>query len=300
MTQAAPLPPLTLFLMTEKGYQFLRDTVARYQPLFSLVVVGADHAVQNDYEADIIALCAAHGVRCVRRADFTQVDTEYALAISWRWLIRHPADRLIVFHDSPLPKYRGFAPLVNALINGETEVGVSAIFGAREFDTGDILAQSTSTICYPITIAQAIAQVNQNYLACAEIVLQALRDSRALEATPQDEGAASYSVWRDDDDYTIDWQQPAAAIRRLIDAVGYPYKGAATRFDGKLLRILSAEERTDVLVENRHAGKVLFMEEGQPVVICGQGLLKITGAHLEEDGRVLPFFPLSKFRIRFA
>ena len=176
---------------------------------------------------------------------------------------------------------------------------MSAIFGACEFDTGDIIAQSTSTISYPITIAQAICQVNRNYLECAEVVLRTLRDGGALESSPQDESTASYSVWRDELDYTIDWSKPAAEIRRLIDAVGYPYKGAATSFDGKLIRIISVDESPDVIVENRHVGKVLFVQDGKPVVICGQGMLLIKEAVIDEGGRLVPLFPLSKFRIRF-
>ena len=72
------------------------------------------------------------------------------MAVSWRWMIKHPKNKLIVFHDSILPKYRGFAPLVNMLINGEKEIGVSAIFGADEYDS-EIISEKT-TISYPIKI----------------------------------------------------------------------------------------------------------------------------------------------------
>ena len=205
-----------------------------------------------------------------------------------------------MFHDSLLPRYRGFSPLVNALINGESEVGVSAIFGASDFDSGPIIAQSRTAIRYPIRIADAIQAVNKNYAACAETVLQALLDGARLTATPQDESRATYSVWRDEQDYRIDWSKPARDIRRFIDAVGYPYKGASTTFDGKLVRILGAEEAPDVVVENRHCGKALFAVDGKPVVVCGEGMLKVTEAHIEEAGRIVPFFPQSSFRIRFT
>ena len=66
------------------------------------------------------------------------------------------------------------------------------------------------------------------------------------------------------------------------------------------MRILGAEEAPDVTVETRDCGKVLFVRDGQPLVVCGKGLLKITDAHLEEDGRTTPLLPLTKFRIRFT
>lgn len=291
---------LTLFLMTEKGYRFLVETTARYGSLFDLVVVGSDSSLQKDHADEIMAFCAGHKLRCVKRADFGRVETPYALAVSWRWLIEHPPQRLIVFHDSLLPRYRGFSPLVNALINGESEVGVSAIFGASDFDTGPIIAQSRTAVRYPLRIADAIHAINRNYLACAETVLQALLEGQPLTGTPQDESQATYSVWRDEQDYRIDWSRSAREIRRFIDAVGYPYRGASTTFDGKLVRILGAEEAPDVVVENRHCGKALFVADGKPVVICGEGMLKVTDAQIEEGGQLRPFFPQSRFRIRFT
>jgi len=290
---------ITLFLMTEKGYEFLKETATKYKSLFNQVVVGNDKSIQKDFEDEIINFCDKENIDCVKKANFKEVASEYVIAISWRWLIKHPAEKLIVFHDSPLPKYRGFAPLVNALINGEREMGVTAIFGATDFDTGDIIAQSKSNIAYPITITEAIRLNNKNYLSCAELVLDKLLYGDEIKATKQVESESSYSVWRDEDDYRIDWSKQSSDIRRLIDAVGFPYKGASTLFDGKLLRILKAEEYLDVSIENRHYGKVLFVSEGKPVVICGKGMLKITEAYIDEDGKQVSLFPLLKFRIRF-
>jgi methionyl-tRNA formyltransferase len=290
----------TLFLMTEKGYVFLREASGKYKSLFSLVVVGTDKSIQKDFSQEIIDYCRLQNIRCVKKENFEKIESEYALAVSWRWLITHPAEKLIVFHDSLLPKYRGFSPLVNALLNGETEIGVTAIFGEDDFDKGDIIAQSKSTISYPIKIADAIDVINKNYIACAAIVFECLTQGKSLPAIRQDESAASYSVWRDEQDYKIDWSRPASEIRRLIDAVGFPYKGAFTHCEGKLVRILAAEEAPEVKVEGQHDGKVMFVSEGKPIVICGKGMLRITEAYMENDGETTTLLPLTKFRTRFA
>jgi len=291
---------ITLFLMTEKGYEFLKNSVKKYKSLFSLVVIGSDKSIQKDYESEIIELCIKENINYIKKSDFTEVKSIYAIAISWRWLIKHPPEKLIVFHDSLLPKYRGFAPLVNGLINGEEEIGVTAIFGANEFDTGDIIAQSKSKISYPLTISEAIRINNKNYIKCSELVLNNLLYGESIVVSKQIEAEASYSVWRDEEDYKIDWSKSSEAIRRFIDAVGFPYKGASTILDGKLVRIFMAEEYNDVKIENRHYGKVLFLNDQKPVVICGKGMLKITEALIEEDGKKISFFPLSKFRIKFS
>ena len=291
---------LTLFLMTEKGYELLRQLGDQYLTLVGLVVIGNDKSLIKDYESDLINFCQDNNLPFIKRADFKKVETEYALAVSWRWLIDHPQDKLIVFHDSLLPTYRGFAPLVNALINGEAQVGVSAIFGASDFDTGAIITQSKSSIRYPIKIAEAIDCINRNYLECANYVLSTLIEGLPLVATPQDESKASYSVWRDEEDYKIDWTKSASEIRRMIDAVGYPYLGAFTMLDGKKIRIFAGEETADVKIENRQCGKALFIEAGKPIIICGQGMLKITEVHIEHDGKIEPFFPLTRYRLRFT
>ena len=95
-------------------------------------------------------------------------------------------------------------------------------------------------------------------------------------ASPQDDSIASYSVWRNDDDYKIDWQQPSSSIKRFIDAVGWPYRGARTSTSkGIDIIIDDAVEVQGKECELRHVGKVIYKDDDCPVVICGEGLLKI-------------------------
>jgi methionyl-tRNA formyltransferase len=209
--------------MTQKGYTFLESTVRQYGHLYEEVVVGTDPSIDNDCPGEISALCRAHGIRCTPREDFQSIATEYAMAISWRWLIKHPPDRLVILHDSLLPKYRGFNPLVSSLINRETTVGVTALLGASEFDTGDILFQSSTGLTYPITIAEATSTIFGNYFAAGVFVLELIASKSDLCGTHQDASQASYSLWRDDEDYKIDWGASAEFIGRFIDAVGKPH-----------------------------------------------------------------------------
>jgi len=291
---------ITIFLMTEKGYEFLYGIPRKYRSLINLIVVGSDKSIKKDYEEEIIQYCIKNYICFIKKSEFKAIKTEYAMAISWRWLIKHPAQKLIIFHDSLLPKYRGFSPLINSLINGDSEIGVSAIFGADNFDAGAVITQSKSSITYPLKISEAIQINNKNYYHCAEFIFNKLLNNLPLTAKKQDETSASYSVWRDESDYEIDWSKSANEILRFIDAVGFPYKGASTRLDGRLIRILSAEEVPNVAIENRHHGKVLFLNAGKPIVICGKGLLKITEANIELEGKATSIFPLAKFRIRFT
>ena len=201
-----------------------------------------------------------------------------------------------MFHDSLLPRYRGFAPLVSALVNGDEHIGVTALFASDEYDKGPVIGQEAVHIAYPITISQAISRILPCYEKLAVDITQRLLQNEAI-SYPQDETLASYSLWRDDEDYFVDWTWDAKRIQRFVDAVGFPYKGAATTIDGQLFRIRECEALPDVNIENRDVGKIIFSTDGLPIVVCGNGLLKVQ--RLTLDGSEACVLPLPRFRTRF-
>jgi methionyl-tRNA formyltransferase len=290
---------VVLYVMTRKGVAVLEGLISRFGAAAIGRVVGArDAAVAQDHFQDIERLAAGNGIAFFERAAAPPLAAgEGALAIGWRWLIRG-SSRLAIVHDSLLPRYRGFAPLVSCLINGEREIGATALLAADRYDEGDILGQASVAVDYPLRIAQAIELLIPLYVQLAGDVVGRMLSGEPLVGRPQDHARASYSLWRDEADYNIDWTGPAAEIRRLVDAVGHPYRGASTLVDGCKVRVLQAEERADVVVENRVPGKVIFVEDGLPVVVCGQGLLKI--GHLVDDQSGVSLLPLAKFRTRFG
>ena len=293
------MKPLTLFLMTRRGYALLYDVVERFGPLFEEVIVARDPQLDDDCYDVIVSLCEAYGIRWRDRSAYAGgVPTPYAFAVGWRWMIEDKDAQLVVFHDSLLPRYRGFNPLVSCLINGEREIGVTALLGAARYDAGDVLAQSTSVIDYPIKIADATELIRTNYKTAAMEVLQRIERREQLKGVPQDDAAATYSLWRDEEDYRIPWERSASWIARFVDAVGSPYKGAATLVDGVLARVDDAVALPDVRIENRTPGKVIWMDGVSPVVVCGEGLLRIT--QLRSDVAAVNMLPLSRFRSRFT
>jgi methionyl-tRNA formyltransferase len=290
---------ISLFAMTAKGLAVLKSLLSEFGPTaLEYVVTAHDKAVAFDGADEIRRLASEAGIPVYLRPDAPQASACAALTVSWRWLIPSTAaQKLVVFHDSLLPKYRGFAPLVSALVNGEERIGVTALLACDEYDKGPILAQESVSIAYPITIDRAITAIVPCYEKLAVLAGQAML-SGEYKTSLQDEAAATYSLWRDEDDYSIDWKWDAARIRRFVDAVGYPYKGASTMLSGKKVRLLECEEVRDVSIVNRDPGKVIFVRDDGPVVVCGRGLLKIKRL-LDESSRE-SVLPLEKFRIRFA
>lgn len=291
---------IVLKLMTEKGYEVLEEALA-YKDLISFVVIGRDSTVHNDYSREIARSCEENSVSYYFRGDAPKIDPgSYVLAVSWRWMISHPEKKLIIFHDSILPKYRGFAPLINMLVNGETEIGVTAIFGASEYDRGDIIAQEKTTINYPIKIYDAIKINNSNYRKLISKIIKNIKFNELIISHKQIENEASYSIWRDLYDYYIDWSKGAEEIKRLVDAVGFPYLGARSKvYNDDDIIIEEAVTVEDVECVPRHVGKVIFVDNGFPVVVCGQGLLKITKAKYDKGDTDTGFLPLKKHRTRF-
>jgi len=164
--------------------------------------------------------------------------------------------KLIVFHDSLLPRYRGFAPLVNALINGEETIGVTALMASEQYDEGPILSQRSAEISYPIKIADAIDRVCELYRDIAIDLASSISESTPIDTRIQDHQDATYSLWRSEEDYAIDWSLSCGDIERFVDAVGYPYKGAVTTASSAHFRVDHVEAFENYQFENPHPGKV--------------------------------------------
>lgn len=106
-----------------------------------------------------------------------------------------------------LPKYREFAPLVNAPLNRESITGVTVLLGENEYDAGNILLQKAMNISDPTTIEHEISIISLAYTDLALEVLNGLNsgDINRL-GYPQIHEDVTYSLWRDEEDYRIDWE----------------------------------------------------------------------------------------------
>lgn len=290
---------IILFLLGKKGLVALQELLGNNinaPKLIGLVVIGTDKAVVDDHSVDIKSLCEAYQIDFTigNKAPSNLSGKCFGIAIGWRWLINVAGLRLIVFHDSLLPKYRGFNPLVTALIAGDKAIGVTALFAEQSFDTGDIIAQKKVDISYPMKIAEAIDIMAQLYGNLMVEVFKMIEDQK-LMAKPQDHSIASYSLWRNEEDYQIDWSQSAHQVRRFVDSVGYPYLGACTDYDGKLIRILEVSVVDDLNIANRVPGKILMIDENVPTVVCGNGLLQVIEAVYNGTNDTVKF---SKLRVK--
>jgi methionyl-tRNA formyltransferase len=292
-----PPDQLVLFARSEKGLAVLRAILGAVPAdAVAGVVVQKDPAVERDFFDEIVAFARSAGVRTVERGEPLPPHA-FAIAVGWGFMIEQEP-KLVVFHDSLLPRYRGFAPLVNSLVNGEAKIGVTALWGAERYDSGAIIDQAAAAVSYPLTIQQAIEAVIPLYERLAAQIAKRLIAGDQIVGREQDERQATYSIWRDEDDYRIDWDADATQVARFIDAVGPPYNGAYSFLGSQKLLILGAEVVDEsIKFELRHPGKVFSISAGMPSVVCGEGLVRLTSVVDAQTGESV--LPWGRLRTRF-
>ncbi len=153
-------------------------------------------------------------------------------------LLAIPPMGCVNVHASLLPHYRGAAPINWAIVNGETETGVTTQRIVEELDAGDILLQATTTIDETET-----AQQLHDRLAGmgAELLIKTLDGLAAGTITPQpqDPEQVSFAPILAKEDGHIDWSLPAQKIYDRIRGFT-PWPGSFTLLGGKRLRVIEA------------------------------------------------------------
>ena len=273
---------VAFYVLGSKGFSTIKLFIDTYgSESVSYIVFGIDEGVENDFSAEIKEIASKNSIRCFEKSGvLLEVENKFLgwkFAIGWKWIIDNTS-QLIVLHDSLLPKYRGFSPLVNSLINRETMIGVTALFASSEYDKGEIIEQAILRIDYPMKIKELICRIEPLYFNLVNQIFSKIKKNINITSKAQDEKQASYSLWLDKVDYFIDWSWSAEKIKRFVDATGSPYDNAKSALNGKIVKLVDVKVAKDVNIEirERHIGKVVFMDRGSPTIICGQGLLSIS------------------------
>lgn len=293
---------ITLFVLGEKGLAVLDGAIqSGARDRISHVVYANNKNVDDDFAKEIVQLCRVNKIKYFHRNKIPKLENSSSIvAAGWRWKIATKDSHLFVFHDSLLPRHRGFNPLVTSLILGEKQIGATVIRAGDEVDDGPILFQETCNIEYPIKIAQATSIISETYSDLAQRFFNAfLTDSLPTPIT-QNEDLATFSLWRDNFDYFIDWSCDAYDIARLIDATGTPYSGARSLWsnDSTVVYFNESEPIADMKIMNRSPGKILKRDQHSFTVVCGRGLLKVSDARAENP-RGNSIIPLNTFRTVF-
>ena len=166
---------------------------------------------------------------------------------------------------------------------------VTAFLGERAdgIDDGAIYGQRSFPIEARARVGELVRAAEASALDLIADCLPRIADA-SLTPTPQS-GVASYGLQRAPSDGRIDWHAPAEEIDRLIRAVGRPYPGAATTFNGQECLIWDAEPLAAPIIFGSPGQIARIPERPEPCVVTGRGALVI---HDVTDGAGASLLPL--------
>lgn len=230
-----------------------------------------------------------------------QYRTTTAIVHGWYRIIPvsdFPDVEFLGFHYAPLPRYRGNAPLVWQIINGERRLAVSFFVLTDGMDEGDLLDQRFFDLADDEDVSIALSRANALVEAMiADFVPRWL--SGKVPRNVQPAVTPSYGGLRLPEDGRIDWSQPGTTVHNFVRAQCHPYPGAWTALpDGRRLSIWKTR------VESREfygqPGAVVELDGQVAVVACGTGAVRILSVQIDGEPERRARDVLKSLRVRLT
>ncbi|MGW3669419.1 methionyl-tRNA formyltransferase [Streptomyces sp. NPDC005141] len=248
-----------------------------HQVVLAVTHPKSEHAYEKIWDDSVADLAEKHGIPVLLRnrpddpellAALRDAAPDIIVANNWRTVLPPevfglPAHGTLNIHDSLLPAYAGFSPLIWALINGEREVGVTAHRMNAELDAGDILLQRAVPVGATDTVTDLFHRTVDLITPVVTESLDLIASGRA-RWIPQDRSRASFFHKRSLEDSRIDWTWPAEDLERLVRAQSDPYPNAFTHHRGQRIRIVEA-----AVSQGSYGGTPgrIFIREGDGIVV---------------------------------
>lgn len=185
-----------------------------------------------------------------------------------RLFFEGPPHGALNVHASLLPRYRGAAPVVYALLNGERETGVTIMRIDQGLDTGDMVAQAAMPVPPDMTAGELEARLAR---LGARLLIDTIPPylAGAVQPQPQDDGQATYAPSFRKEDARINWTRPAREVHNRVRAFN-PRPGAFCSFRGEYLKIWSTTLPAGSVAAGAPGPGVVLGWEGERLLIgCG-------------------------------
>lgn len=215
-----------------------------------LVLTQPDRPIGRSQElraSPVKLLAQKHGIPIEQQEslkDFSLQTSDFSIGIVAQYGLLIPKHILGAFphgvlnvHTSLLPKYRGASPIQTAILNGDTETGVTIMKMDEGLDTGPILFQKKLAIEPHDTSPEVEAKL-------ADLGVEALFDAVPAylsgELVPKNQEHEKATMTRElkRDDGRVDWQKTSPQIYNQYRALT-PWPGLWTEFNGKRLKLLA-------------------------------------------------------------
>ena len=194
-------------------------------------------------------------------------------------ILDYPPFGCINVHSSILPKYRGAAPIHWAILNGETESGVTIMEMAEELDAGAIMTQAATPLDPDETVEMLhdrLAEIGAALLVktVAEI------EAGTVKRTPQDPSQVTFAPMLSRALSPMDWTKTAWQLHNQVRGL-IPWPAAVTEFGGTRCKIFHTTVADEYTV--KQPGTILEAGNQGILVSCGDGsVLRIE--ELQADG----------------
>lgn len=189
----------------------------------------------------------------------------------------------INIHASMLPAYRGCAPYQWAVLNGDTETGVSAQYMAKEMDAGNVIEAVPTPIAPEETAGELLDRLA---VLGADLLSRTLTrigesESGILPSMPQDVSKVTFAPKLEKTVCPIDFTKPAARVHDHIRGLN-PWPVATMTLGGRLFKIYDSV----VVPGSGEPGKALALTKTGLVVACGEGAVEIRTLQAEGGKRM--------------
>jgi methionyl-tRNA formyltransferase len=216
-------------------------------------------------------------------AGLREWDADCFIVVAFRMLPEAvwtlPRSGAVNLHASLLPKYRGAAPIQWAVINGETETGVTTFFIEKKMDTGDWILQRRTVIDPEETAGELHDRLAVLGADCLSETVNRIEAATATRTRQQGEPTPAPKIRPEH--CRIDWNRSAPAVVNLVRGLS-PAPGAYTEWEGKRLRVCGAAVSPEAdMPGSALPGTVLEAEGNRLRVAAAEGGVAIRSLQLE-------------------
>ncbi len=282
----------SLEVLLENGYEVVAVVTAPDKP-------GGRQGIQ---QSAVKQFAVANGLKILQPEKFKNpvfledlqaLNADLQIVVAFRMLPEAvwamPPMGTMNLHGSLLPKYRGAAPINWAVINGETETGLTTFLLKHEIDTGDLLFQQK----VPIGPNETAGELHDRMMQIgANLVLKSVQaiDRGETKPMPQADTEATHAPKIFAETCRINFDQPAAKVHNFIRGLS-PYPGAWTTLEGKTLKILrSTLDAGPWVLESEQAatcGQVFTDNKNYVQFSTSDGFIAVLELQLEGKKRML-------------
>lgn len=234
--------------------------------------------------------CNKNGISCEEKKSLTENDInkiqelnpDLILSMGWRRLLpssifQIPKYGTINFHDSLIPKYKGFAPINWSVINNETETGLTAHYIDETADTGDIIYQERVLIESDETAFDVYQKLLKFTQPMLKKILDDIEENKISSISQKTLPSGFFCSRRFPNDGKIDWTKNRLEIYNLIRALSDPYPNSFFYLNDTKIYIKKARLSLD-----DYRGP-----PGRLCAICEDGIIVTCGKNSQENQSIL-------------